>query len=284
MVLSLNIQTPMSRREDEGGWSESRSHIAHLSAHLRRPNLPLLVRAASQLRWTCLTASSPQRKGPMLDEGNGSNTCSHATPSCHIQLGSRDRARLPSVHWHRAADLAAALAPQQRPGPPLFVSTISVSLCTSLTHALACAQVFELQGLQPRAGHARAEARQQELDGNGKRRSFNVKVKTRSPLRVTRTERLSSSAQGDATELQRCLMDGVTELWSVEKGQISSDRLPEAVPGHISTGMFHSAAERGSAGLTCEWVSVDTLFTRNLHFNVSYRQLAFSLEYQIFLA
>lgn len=273
MVLSLNIQTPMSRREDEGGWSESRSHIAHLSAHLRRPNLPLLVRAASQLRWTCLTASSPQRKGPMLDEGNGSNTCSHATPSCHIQLG-----------WHRAADLAAALAPQQRPGPPLFVSTISVSLCTSLTHALACAQVFELQGLQPRAGHARAKARQQELDGSGKRRSFNVKVKTRSPLRVTRTERLSSSAQGDATELQRCLMDGVTELWSVEKGQISSDRLPEAVPGHISTGMFHSAAERGSAGLTCEWVSVDTLFTRNLHFNVSYRQLAFSLEYQIFLA
>lgn len=167
MVLSLNIQTPMSRREDEGGWSESRSHIAHLSAHLRRPNLPLLVRAASQLRWTCLTASSPQRKGPMPDEGNGSNTCSHATPSCHIQLGSRDRARLPSVHWHRAADLAAALAPQQRPGPPLFVSTISVSLCTSLTRALACAQVFELQGLQPRAGHARAEARQQEWMGVG---------------------------------------------------------------------------------------------------------------------
>ena len=53
-------------------------------------------------------------EGWMAGRGDRANTCSHATSSCHIQLGSADWARLASAPCKRTADLAATPAKQQR--------------------------------------------------------------------------------------------------------------------------------------------------------------------------
>lgn len=113
-------------------------------------------------------------------EEAAANTCSHTTSSCHTQLRSTD--------WEPRRL-------QQRP----FFFCPRVRACESVRYPREGAYSHHHGGWgggsEPRAGHARAGARQEICDSR-RGRSFDVGVKTRRPRRGTHAETLRAGQTG----------------------------------------------------------------------------------------
>lgn len=159
---------------------------------------------------------------------DGANTCSHATSSCHIQLGSDCWARLPSAQCGRAADLAAALARQQKPGPLLFVCLHNLGelLRNSQRHKHINRHTHARRVERQRGGWAKgarwATGRTRAIFsasigvGWEWEEELDVEAKTRSPCGVTRTVK-DCSASGHNFSADWCAQTANCDPGSEQK-------------------------------------------------------------------